>query len=72
MTTLTTTVDRIQARADSVNWRRVWLTLLMVIPFLVFAAARYVFRAVGWALAWLWAAGMEGWHAAAPRRDGSG
>lgn len=72
MTTLTATVDRIQARAGTVDWRRVLLVALMAVPFLLFAAARYVVRAVGWVLAWLWAAGMEGWQAAGPRRDGSG
>lgn len=72
MTTLTATVDRIQARADSVNWRRVWLVALMVLPFALFAATRYTTRAVGWVAAWLWAAGMVGWEAAGPRRDGAG
>lgn len=69
MTTLTATVDRIQARADAVNWRRVFLVALMALPFLLFAAARYVTRAVGWVLAWTWAAGMEGWVAAGPKRE---
>lgn len=71
MTTLTATVDRIQARADAVDWRRVLLTALMVLPFVLFALARFAVRAVGWVLAWLWAAGMEGWHAAGPKRGGS-
>lgn len=69
MTTLTATVDRIQARADAVNWRRVFLVALMALPFLLFALARYVTRAVGWVLAWTWAAGMEGWEAAGPKRE---
>lgn len=67
MTTLTATVDRINERAAAVDWRRVLLTVLMVLPFIVFATARYVVRAVGWILAWLWAAGMEGWEAAGPK-----
>lgn len=69
MTTLTLAVDRINARAATVDWRRVWLVALMVLPFVVFYAARLVVRAAGWAAAWLWAAGMEGWAAAGPRRD---
>lgn len=68
MTTLTATVDRIQARAGSVDWRRVLLVALMAVPFLLFAAARYVVRAVGWVAAWLWAAGMVGWEMAGPKR----
>ncbi len=68
MTTLTftATVDRINARAATVDWRRVLLVALMVLPFAVFWLARIVTRAVGWVLAWLWAAGMEGWTAAGP------
>lgn len=72
MTALTATVDRINARAAAVDWRRALLVALMLPPFVLFAAARYVTRAVGWLLAWVWAAGMEGWHAAGPRRDGAG
>ena len=72
MTTLTATVDRINERAGQVDWRRVLLVALMVVPFVVFAAARYTVRAVGWVLAWLWAAGMVGWEAAGPKRDGAG
>ncbi len=67
MTTLT--LDRINARAAVVDWRRILLTVLMVVPFALFYAARVVVRAVAWVLAWLWAAGMEGWAAAGPRED---
>lgn len=69
MTTLTLAVDRINARAATVDWRRVLLVALMVLPFALFYAARLVVRAVGWVLAWLWAAGMEGWAAAGPKRE---
>jgi hypothetical protein len=65
--TLTAAVDRINTRAASVDWRRVLLVALMVLPFVLFFAARMVVRAVGWVLAWLWAAGMEGWAAAGPK-----
>ncbi len=63
---LTLAVDRINARAATVDWRRVLLVALMVLPFAVFYVARLVVRAVGWVLAWLYAAGMEGWTAAGP------
>lgn len=71
MTTLTVAVDRINARAATVDWRRVWLVALMVLPFALFYAARLVVRAVGWVLAWLWAAGLEGWAAAGPKAESS-
>lgn len=67
MTTLTLAVDRINARAAGVDWRRVLLTLLMVLPFAVFFGVRLVVRAVGWLAAWMWAAGLEGWAAAGPK-----
>ncbi len=65
--TFTATVDRINARAAKVDWRKVLLVALMVLPFALFYVARLVVRAVGWVLAWLYAAGMEGWTAAGPR-----
>jgi hypothetical protein len=65
--TFTATVERINARAATVDWRKVLLVALMVLPFALFYAARLVVRAVGWVLAWLWAAGMEGWTAAGPK-----
>ena len=67
--TLTATVDRINERAGQVDWRRVLLVALMVLPFVLFYVARLVVRAVGWVLAWLYAAGMEGWAAASPKRS---
>jgi len=68
--TLTAAVDRINARAATVDWRRVLLVALMVLPFVLFYAARLVARAAGWVLVWLWAAGMEGWAAAGPKASG--
>lgn len=72
MTTLTLTdaVDRINTRAATVDWRKVLLVALMFVPFALFYAARLTTRAVGWLLAWLWAAGMEGWAAAGPKASG--
>jgi hypothetical protein len=68
--TFTATVDRINERAARVDWRRVLLVALMVLPFALFYVARLVVRAVGWVLAWLYAAGMEGWAAAGPKASG--
>lgn len=68
--TLGATADRINARAAQVDWRKVLLVALMVLPFALFYGARLVVRAVGWVLAWLWAAGMEGWAAAGPKASG--
>lgn len=68
--TLTAAVDRINARAATVDWRKLLLVALMVLPFALFYATRLVVRAGGWALAWLWAAGMEGWAAAGPKASG--
>lgn len=65
--TFTATVDRINARAAKVDWRKALLVALMVLPFALFYVARLVVRAVGWVLAWLYAAGMEGWTAAGPK-----
>lgn len=67
---LTLAVDRINARAATVDWRKALLVALMVLPFALFYVARLVVRAVGWVLAWLWAAGMEGWAAAGPKVSG--
>lgn len=67
--TFMATVDRINARAAKVDWRRVLLVALMVLPFALFYLARLVVRLVGWVLAWLYAAGMEGWTAAGPKRE---
>lgn len=68
--TLADAVDRINARAATVDWRKVLLVALMILPFVVFYGARMATRAVGWAAAWLWAAGLEGWAAAGPKASG--
>lgn len=72
MTTVTfgDAVDRINARAATVDWRKVLLVALMVLPFVLFYVARLLVRVVGWVLAWLYAAGMEGWAAAGPKATG--
>lgn len=71
LTTLTMTVDRINARAARVDWWRFWLVALMVLPFAVFYGARLLVRAAGWLVGWLWAAGLEGWAAAGPKAGSS-
>jgi hypothetical protein len=68
--TLNAAVDRINARAATVDWRKVLLVALMIVPFVVFYACRLATRAIGWVAAWLWAAGMEGWAAAGPKASG--
>lgn len=68
--TLNAAVDRINARAATVNWRRVLQVALLVLPFVLFWVARKLVLAVGWLAAWLWAAGMEGWAAAGPKASG--
>lgn len=68
--TLNAAVDRINVRAAAVDWRKVLLVALMILPFVLFYVARLAVRAVGWVLAWLWAAGMEGWAAAGPKASG--
>jgi hypothetical protein len=69
---LSVRLTRVNARAAAVDWRRALLVALMLLPFGLFFAARLIVRAVGWVLAWLWAAGIEGWEAAGPKREGAG
>lgn len=68
----TVAVDRVNARAAAVDWRRVGVVVLIALPFLLFASLRYTARAAGWLGARVWAACMVGWDAAGPRRDGAG
>lgn len=63
---MTTTVDRIRTRAVAVDWRTVALLALMAVPYVLGWTVRTVARVVGWVLAWLWAAAVEGWHSAGP------
>jgi hypothetical protein len=53
-----------------IDWRRVLLVALMVLPFALAYTVRLTGRALGWALAWLWAAALEGWACAGPRGSG--
>lgn len=69
----TAAVDRVNARAAQVDWRRVLLVSLMAIPFLVGAVAWQTVRSVGWLVSWVYAAAVEGWVAAGgPGRRGDG
>jgi len=74
VTTLAATVDRIQARTGSVDWRRVALVVLMALPFAVGYSLRWTVRAlarsvwaVGWVLGWAFYTAAEGWSAAGGR-----
>jgi hypothetical protein len=63
--------ERIAHRAAAVDWRNVLLTLLLVVPYVVGWTARMVVRAVGWLLAFAWAAVVEGYQAGAGKpKDG--
>lgn len=56
--------ESIETRAKDLTFRQVALTLIAVIPFLLFFAAYFVWRVVWTAFTWLLAAGLEGWDAA--------
>ena len=72
MTTFTVALDRVAERQAKINWRKVGLGALFVVPFVLFYAARLVVRVLAWTASWLWAAGMVGWDAASPRsREGT-
>lgn len=61
---MTTYVDRVTARAEQVDTRRLLLVALMVLPFALGWTARTVVRVLGAAVSWLWAAALVGWDAA--------
>lgn len=56
--------ENIETRAKDLTFRQVALTLIAVIPFLLFFAAYYLWRVLWTAVTWLLAAGLEGWDAA--------
>jgi Na+/H+ antiporter NhaC len=60
-------IQRIDKRAAQVDWRKVFLFLLMAVPFAVGMTCWYVVKSVGWVLSWLYAAAVEGWTYAAER-----
>lgn len=61
-------VDRVNARASAVDWRRVLLFVLMAVPFAVGFTAWFAVKSVGWVLSWLYAACVEGWRFAGELR----
>ncbi|MGH3834178.1 MAG: hypothetical protein ACRDSF_00520 [Pseudonocardiaceae bacterium] len=72
MTTITATVDRIQAKAVDVNGVRLLLALL-ALPFFVAGYIAYGTYRVGQLVAsWLWAAVIVGWETAGERGRGTG
>lgn len=56
--------ESIETRAKDLTFRQVALTLIAVIPFLLFFAAYYLWRALWTVITWLLAAGLEGWDSA--------
>lgn len=62
--------DRIAYRARAVDWRKVLLTVLLILPYVLGWTARLIVRTVGWLLAFAWAAVIEGYQAAAPTPKG--
>lgn len=68
---LNRTVDRIDAEARQLDPAKVALTLIALVPFLLFWLAGVAARAVWLVAAWLWTAGVVGWRSAwPPRPDG--
>lgn len=60
MVTVYASTGRIRARAATIDPVKVLIVLLSLVPWLLFAVARYAWAAVALILA----AGMEGWDAA--------
>jgi hypothetical protein len=65
-------VDRIRARAADVDWPKLLLTVLLIIPFALGWTARMVVRTVGWILAFAWASVVEGYQAGAGQKPEGG
>lgn len=71
MTTLTATVDRIQAKTVDFNGVRLLLSLL-ALPFFVVGFVAYgTYRVVKLVASWVWAAVVVGWEIAGERRSGT-
>lgn len=68
MTTLAATAERVTARANAVDYRRVLLALLFAPLFVLGWSARWAVRALVWLGAWVWFGLVEGWQAATPPR----
>jgi hypothetical protein len=64
--------ERVAHRAGAVDWRKVFISMLMLVPFLVGAVAWFTVKSVGWVLSWIYAATVEGWHAAGVRYGDGG
>lgn len=70
MTTLEATLVQVRAARAGIDPARVFLTVLMVLPWLVGWTLRKVVVVTWWAVSYLYAAGQVGWRAAAPPDDG--
>lgn len=69
MTTFELAVDRINNRAAQVDWRRVILVALMMLPYVLGYTVRLLVRTVGFVVAWTWAAAVEGYQAGSGKRE---
>lgn len=72
MTTITATLDRIQARAVDFNAARLLLAVLALPFFLAGFVAYGTYRLAQLVASWLWAAVIVGWETAGERRRGTG
>lgn len=72
MTSFTAQVERINTEARQLDPKKVALTLLAVLPFVLGWTLKKVV-VVSWvALSWLWTAAVVGWRAADAPRSGKG
>lgn len=57
--------ENIERRAKTLTFRQVALTLVAIIPFVIFFLAYFVIiKGVWTVLTWLYSAGIEGWETA--------
>jgi hypothetical protein len=62
--------ERIESRAKDLTFRKVALTLIAFIPFMIGFAVYFVWRAVWTAITWIFAAGAEGFEIAKDVQSG--
>lgn len=72
MTTLTATVDRIQAKTVEFSAVRLLLALIGLPFFVVGYVAYGTYRVAQLVASWVWAAVIVGWETAGERRRGTG
>lgn len=64
------TSEKIEARAKTLTVRQVTLTLIALVPFLVFFVVCYAWKFVWTGITWFWSAGVEGWETAKKIQNG--